>query len=135
MKRLLPPVLLVITWGLMILANSFVPLSSTFAAPWFYIGIPMAALGLLMSFIGAQTFKAEDTNIMTFDNPDKLVTTGLFAWSRNPMYLGFALCALGGAITMGTASPIFIAGIYCIILDRWYVQFEEGMMRATFGSD
>lgn len=135
MKRLLPPILLLITWALMILASIFAPLATTLPAPWAYIGLPIAALGLLLSIIGARTFKAKETNIMTFDKPDKLVTTGLFAWSRNPMYLGFATCALGGAIFMGTLSPLIIAGMFCITLDRWYVRFEEAMMHATFGAE
>ena len=51
------------------------------------------------------------------------------------MYLGFALCASGGALTMGTVAPLIIAGVFCIVLDRWYVRFEEAMMHATFGAD
>lgn len=135
MKRLLPPILLVITWATMIFANSVVPIGYAFPAPWSYVGIPIAVLGILISFAGARMFKAEETNIMTFDKPDKLVTTGLFAWSRNPMYLGFAFCALGGALTMGTVSPLIISGVFCIALDRWYVRFEEAMMHATFGAN
>lgn len=135
MKRLLPPTLLVITWATMIFANSVVPIGYTLPAPWSYVGIPIAVLGISISSAGARMFKAEETNIMTFDKPDKLVTTGLFAWSRNPMYLGFALCALGGALAMGTVSSLIISGVFCIVLDRWYVRFEEAMMHATFGAD
>ena len=135
MKRLLPPILLVITWATIIFANSFVPIGYTLPAQWSYVGIPIAVLGILISFAGARMFKAEETNIMTFDKPDKLVTTGLFAWSRNLMYLGFALCALGGAVAMRTVSPLIISGVFCIVLDRWYVRFEEAMMHATFSAD
>lgn len=135
MKRLLPPVLLVITWALMVLAHNLVPIGSILPETWSYIGIPITVLGLVISFIGARMFRIKKTNIMTFDKPDKLITTGLFNWSRNPMYLGFALFALGGAIFMTTISPLIIAGTFCVILDRWYVKFEEAMMHATFGVD
>lgn len=135
MKRLLPPVLLVFTWALMILAHNLVPIGSNLPETWPYFGILVSVLGLVVSFIGARMFRIKKTNIMTFDKPDKLVTAGLFSWSRNPMYLGFALCALGGAIFMTTISPLIIAGAFCVILDRWYVKFEETMMHATFGAD
>jgi protein-S-isoprenylcysteine O-methyltransferase Ste14 len=71
---------------------------------------------------------------MTFDKPDKLVTTGLFACSRNPMYLGFAICALGGAVALGAVTALVVAILFSITLDRWYVRYEETVMRETFGA-
>lgn len=79
MQRLLPPLLLVLTWAAMILLAMIWPLGEPFSAPLRMIGGVLAALGLLLSAKGARTFRQVGTNIMTFDKPDKLVTTGLFA--------------------------------------------------------
>jgi len=135
MQRLLPPLLLVVTWAAMTLVSLTWPPGEPFAAPLRRVGGVVSALGLLLSVKGARIFRHVGTNIMTFDKPDKLVTSGLFAWSRNPMYLGFALCALGGAVALGAMSAVGIAILFCITLDRWYVGFEERMMRETFGAE
>ena len=135
MQRLLPPLLLVLTWIAMILLSLVVPIAKPFPDTVRLIGGAFAALGLVLSVIGSRTFKNLGTNIMTFDKPDKLVTTGPFAYSRNPMYLGFAICALGGAVALGSAAALLVAVLFSITLDRWYVQFEEAMMRNTFGAD
>ncbi|MEL6959548.1 MAG: isoprenylcysteine carboxylmethyltransferase family protein [Pseudomonadota bacterium] len=135
MQRLLPPLLLIITWATMILVAVAWPLGEPFHITLRIVGGVLSALGLLLSIKGAGTFRQVGTNIMTFDKPDKLVTTGLFAWSRNPMYLGFALCTLGGAVAMGALSALIIAIFFSVTLDRWYVCFEETVMRETFGAE
>lgn len=135
MQRLLPPILLIITWITMVLAHWLLPLGRTVADPWNFIGVAMLAAGLATAMVGARLFKSVGTNIMTFDKPDKLVTTGLFAYSRNPMYLGFALAALGVAIFLATVLPLVLATTFCIILDRWYIKFEEDKMLSVFGDD
>lgn len=135
MQRLLPPLLLVFTWATMIVLAMVWQLGDTFPTPLQILGGLLSALGLLVSVKGARTFRQVGTNIMTFDKPDKLVMTGLFAWSRNPMYLGFAICALGGAVALGTITALVPAILFSIILDRWYVRFEETMMRETFGAE
>lgn len=135
MQRLLPPLLLILTWAAMILLAIVWPLGEPFPAVLRVVGGVLAILGLFLTAKGAHVFRDVGTNIMTFDKPDKLVTTGLFAWSRNPMYLGFAFFALGGAGALGAVSSLVIAIIFSIILDRWYVRFEENVMRQTFGAE
>lgn len=135
MQRLLPPLLLVFTWAAMTLVTLALPLEAPFATPLRLVGGVLAVLGLLLSVKGARIFRHVGTNIMTFDTPNKLVTSGLYAWSRNPMYLGFAFCALGGAVALGAMSALVIAVLFCITLDRWYVRFEETVMRETFGAE
>ena len=45
--------------------------------------------------------KQHQTEINTFKPPQKLVTTGLFRYSRNPIYLGFSIALFGVAIVLG----------------------------------
>ena len=59
--------------------------------------------------------------------------TGLFARSRNPMYLGFTLLLLAAALAanlwLALAAPLafFLAAAF------WYVPAEERAVRAAFG--
>lgn len=135
MQRLLPPLLLILTLVVMVIAAYVWPIDNLIPKPARWVGGLAAAIGLVIAAKGAQVFKQIGTNIKTFDAPQKLVTTGLFARSRNPMYLGFAICTLGFGVALGSVSPLLIAAIFCVILDRWYVQFEEAMMQDTFGAE
>ena len=135
MQRLLPPILLVITWLIMVAVHQWLPLGVAIPSKWKLFGLPMILAGLAIAVVGARLFKTVGTNIKTFDEPDKLVTTGPFAYSRNPMYLGFAFAALGVSIFLGTVTPIIVGILFCILLDRWYIQFEETKMLHTFGDD
>lgn len=135
MQRLLPPLLLIITLGVMVVAAYVWPIDALIPKPARWAGALAAAIGLVIAAIGARVFRQVGTNIKTFDAPQKLVTTGLFAHSRNPMYLGFAMCAIGLGVALGAVSPLLIAAVFCVILDRWYIRFEEAVMQDTFGAE
>ncbi|MGL4321324.1 MAG: methyltransferase family protein [Paracoccaceae bacterium] len=133
MQLLLPPLLLIMTLVAMTFLAYVWPVWRPFPTPMRIVAGVLAAIGILIAAKGARTFRMVGTNIMTFDKPNKLVTTGLFALSRNPMYLGFAICALAGGVALGAVSSLVIATVFCITLDGWYVRFEECVMRDTFG--
>jgi protein-S-isoprenylcysteine O-methyltransferase Ste14 len=99
------------------------------------VGIPIVTFGIGLAVYGKVLFHRLKTNIYTFKKPDRLITTGIFAYSSNPMYLGLAIASLGAALWARSLTPWAIAIAFCIILDRWYVRFEENMMQQTFGDD
>ena len=125
MRWLVPPVL----WALMILAMAAqrfwlptVPLLPDWLA---LIGVLPVAGGLLLSVAGAFHFRRRGTNIRPFRDPEMLVTDFVFAYSRNPMYLGFALALLGLAILFNDAGALLFVALFVIIVARWYLRLEE----------
>ncbi|MBY0563921.1 MAG: isoprenylcysteine carboxylmethyltransferase family protein [Hyphomonadaceae bacterium] len=62
-----------------------------------------------------------------------LVTNGVFAITRNPMYLAMALFCLGGALWFGRL-PVLIAPLLMFAVANWvFIPFEEAKMRRQFG--
>ena len=90
--------------------------------------MPLLAAGLGIANWHARLFKRVDTNIMTFDEPDKLVQDGLFRYSRNPMYLGFTIAMTGIAVLLGSLSPVIVLVMWIAVTQFWYIPFEENMM-------
>lgn len=90
-------------------------------------------LGLYLLIAARREFTRVRTTVMTFDAPQHLVTGGVFAWSRNPMYLGFVLVLLGGAMLAGYPAA-FVAPVVFVLLARfWYIPFEEKAAAQVFG--
>jgi protein-S-isoprenylcysteine O-methyltransferase Ste14 len=67
------------------------------------------------------------------ENVDHLVTTGLFAKIRHPMYAGFILWIVGWATTYG-AFVSLAAGVLCIGNILYWRHLEEGALEACYGA-
>lgn len=131
MQKLLPPALVAICILIMTALHLLVPLGVLMDRPLLAIIVALAGLGFSLS--GARLFSRVGTNIKTFNKPDHLVTSGLFRFTRNPMYLGFVLLLIGIAIGLGTATPFAVVAAFFAITNLWYIPFEEKKMEETFG--
>ena len=133
MKKILPPTLFLICAIVMLLLHVLLPLYSIIGFPTNAIGIVPLVFGLGIAAWGSSVFARVGTSIKTFEQPQKLVTDGLFRYSRNPMYLGFVFALLGIAIALGTLSPLLGVMIFFLVADRGYIPYEENMLAQKFG--
>src|SRR5262245_19855111 len=103
--KLLPPALA----GLLIIAmcvlGLIMPGPVVVPAPYNLPGLAALAGGVAISAIAARHFDRVGTNIKPFNDPTILVTNGLFAWTRNPMYLGLTIALTGLAVLFGSLWP------------------------------
>lgn len=133
--KLLPPLLVLIFFLVMIASRIWFPGVVLYGPPWVNFGLILIAAGIYLTASAAGQFRRIHTNIKTFDDPDRLVTDGWFRYSRNPMYLGFALFLFGVAIGTGALIPMVLAVLFVVIADRWYIEHEEQAMQRVFGED
>ncbi|AWZ02013.1 phospholipid methyltransferase [Rhodobiaceae bacterium] len=133
MQKLLPPALVAICILLMVALHILFPIGNIIDQP--LLALVIATIGVGFTLSGARLFSRVGTNIKTFNKPDHLVTSGLFRFTRNPMYLGFALLLVGIAIGLGTATPFVVVVAFFVITNLWYIPFEERKMEEIFGAD
>lgn len=92
---------------------------------------PIAPIGALVEFRRADT----TTNPHKPESARTLVTSGVYRWTRNPMYLGLSFLLLGWAIELGTlgalAGPLFFA----VLIQYVQIRPEEHALRARFEED
>jgi len=133
--KLTPPDLLLFIIGFQILAHFFFPLIRIIMSPFTYLGIPLIILGLYFNIIWvADIFlKKEKTTTDPYKMPSKLVTYGLFRFTRNPTYLGMALELIGVAILLGSITPFIFPIIFIILTDRLVIPLEERNLEKKFG--
>jgi protein-S-isoprenylcysteine O-methyltransferase Ste14 len=133
MKKLLPPSLMLLCLIIMLALNWLWPIAHLSILPVNLFGIIPLGLGLASSAMVERQFKAVGANVNTFNAPTRLVTEGLFKYSRNPMYLGLALVLVGVWIMLGSVSPLVGVVGFIVVTDQWYIAYEEHLLGEMFG--
>lgn len=135
MQKLIPP-FLVIALGIVMIALHFLwPVRILVPQPFNFLGVLLIISGLALAKSVRNLFEKTVTEIHTFKQPGKLVTAGPFRYTRNPIYLGFAIVLAGLSIVLGSLMPIAGVLLFIIIADRWYIAFEEQNMERTFADE
>ena len=67
--------------------------------------------------------------------PQHLVVTGLYRYTRNPMYVAVASIIFGQSLIFGNLSMLAYAGLVCLIFHLWVLGYEEPTLRRTFGAE
>jgi protein-S-isoprenylcysteine O-methyltransferase Ste14 len=135
MKRnnILPPTYLMISIFVMVLLNILLPWTRIIPAPWNLMGATLLILGILINVITDNAFRLAGTTVKPFEKSTLLVTSGLYRFTRNPMYLGFVSVLTGLAILLGSVTPFLIIPLFIILIDRRFITAEERMLAARFG--
>ncbi|MEH6569855.1 MAG: isoprenylcysteine carboxylmethyltransferase family protein [Halioglobus sp.] len=92
-------------------------------------------LGLILLVIAGGLFKQAGTDLVPFKNVSALVTTGVYRFTRNPMYLGMTAVLLGTSITVGAFTALPIPAVFMLIIQFRFILPEEEMLRGIFPQD
>lgn len=103
-------------------------------------GRPLAAYALVAAGIGVAVagvlaFRRHRTTVDP-SRPDKastLVTSGIYAVTRNPMYVGMALTVAGIGLRTGSLIALSLAPVFVVALTKFQIEPEEAAMRRLFG--
>ena len=132
-KRLPPPTYFALSLALMAALAFALPIAIVVGWPWRALGLVPIAAGVWLNLVADRVFKARGTTVKPFERSATLVTDGVFAFSRNPMYLGMVLILIGAALLIGAVSPFFVVAGLAAILEMHFVPVEERMLAETFG--
>lgn len=130
---LLPPIVVILLIVAMWFLHERIPLGGLVPVPFNRVGVVSIVAGFLIANHHARMFRRVGTNINTFDSPGKLVTEGLFARSRNPMYLGMLMVLIGVASLLGSIAPWIGPIAFFALADGFYIPTEEKAMTDRFG--
>lgn len=91
--------------------------------------------GLVLDGIAAGTFRRLGTPPEPWKPTTALATGGLYRFSRNPIYLGFALTYVGFAVAMDSPVALGLILPCLIVIDRFVIAREERYLADRFGSE
>jgi protein-S-isoprenylcysteine O-methyltransferase Ste14 len=133
--KILPPTGMLIAVLLILALHFLFPITPFMPGFWQLLGLFPLVLGLAISYAAENQFRRVDTTVQPFDESSRLVTDGLYRFSRNPMYLGMTLVLFGIAILMGSLVPLVVVAFFIGWIQICFVRKEEAMMLTQFGQD
>lgn len=97
----------------------------------------VALIGLACDFLGAVLFRKAKTTVnpMSPEKSSALVCTGIYKYSRNPMYLGMALLLLAWTIYLASVWALLGVMAYVLYITRFQIIPEERVMEKLFGQE
>lgn len=95
----------------------------------------LALVGLSLDLSGVLAFVRRRTTISPL-SPRKssaLVTTGVYRFTRNPMYLGMACLLSAWALWLGALLPWLAPVLFVAYITRFQIRPEERVLTGLFG--
>jgi len=97
------------------------------------LGIVLIGLGVFLIGWAKTTFKKKGTTYQPFEKPKKIISTGPFTFSRNPMYLALTIILLGISFLVGSI-PFFLPPLaFFLTINNVNIPREEKLMTKLFG--
>jgi len=99
--------------------------------------VSFAGAGVVTSALGVVSFSRARTTV----NPTRpgsstcLVRSGLYTFTRNPMYLGFLLVLVGWAIFLSNALAFLLLPAFILYMNRFQIEPEERALASLFGQE
>ncbi|WP_052141055.1 methyltransferase family protein [Pseudoalteromonas piratica] len=101
----------------------------------FILFVLAVLLGVAIALAGVISFRKASTTVNPLkpETASSLVTSGIFQYTRNPMYLGMAVAILGFAILLGSWVSLLGVVAFMLFIDRFQIKPEEAALTECFG--
>lgn len=121
--------------GLMWLLDKYLPIVEFISTPWNNIGFLFVLSAFILDGLSVlQFFRVHTTiNPLHPEKAEKLVITGSYCYSRNPMYMGLLFMLFGWGIVLGSVSPFVMPVLFIFIITKQQIIPEEKILEQKFG--
>jgi protein-S-isoprenylcysteine O-methyltransferase Ste14 len=100
-----------------------------------YVGLIGLVAGLALVAWTVLTYSWAGETLSPVVEPDRLVTAGPLAWTRNPLYLGVVTAVVGVAVLAGSPVAGAYGGLLAVVYHAIVVVVEEPKLEAAFGDE
>ena len=138
MKLLVPPPFVASMFAALVWATNLVlPAGKVSFTGQAVLAAVFVVIGFAIAFTAGSAFRSASTQIDPRDpaKSEAIVTSGIFQYSRNPMYLGLALVLIGWSIWIGNAFSIALVWLFVWYISRFQIAPEEEALKAKFGAE
>jgi protein-S-isoprenylcysteine O-methyltransferase Ste14 len=134
----IPPPFVALALGLLMwLASSVAqPIEVPFALR-LGIALVLLAVGQSISISGMVAFRRAKTtmNPIKASAASSLVSSGVYRFTRNPMYLGLLITLLAWAVFLSNPLALLFLPLYVLYINRYQIGPEERVLASLFGAE
>ena len=131
----LPPLILGAAIALGLILNYFWPakvLAHSLAVP---LGILIVFVAVAIGLLAVREMVTASTPLDVRKRSTRIVTSGIFQQSRNPIYLGMVLLCTGIAFLVDSLWLLGLVPLFAAILQKGVIEPEEAYLERNFGED
>ena len=101
------------------------------------LGILIGLEGIIIIFLSIRLFREYQTTINPFKahETSRLIKSGIYSFTRNPMYLGLSSIQVAFGIYLGAYVSIFLIPSFIIYITHKQIIYEEQVLEKEFGDE
>lgn len=132
----IPPVWLGIFLGLAWAQAAYLPLGLSFGVGFAdFLGGVLVGGGLVLMALAVYEMRRHQTTVIPHQEADRLVQSGIFSRTRNPIYLGDMLILAGLILRWDAVLALPLVPIFLWWIERRFILPEEDRLRRKFRAD
>src|SRR5215212_8670104 len=116
-----------------VVLHYFFPVTILIPFPYNLPGLLIVGLGVYLAFQSVRLLISYNTTFKPSGNTSSIVTKYPYSNSRNPIYLGDLLIALGSATILSSLSAFIAPIIFFLVVNTIIIPFEENRLQRNFG--
>ncbi len=131
-----PPVIYVSAAVIGLILDHFWPLpwpTAPVSTAIMMVGVLLVSVAIAMELATVLTFRKHATSILPYRSATNLITSGPFAWSRNPIYLANTLLVVGAGLIFGILWLVIAGVLAAFFTLHLAIKREETHLAAKFG--
>ena len=131
-----PPAVALLTCAAMWGFSLFTPVLDVSMFNRAIAALVIASIGAIVAVSGAAGFRKAKTtlNPTTPQSASSLVTSGIYRYTRNPMYVGVLLVIVGWAAFLSSPWALLGPVVFVLYITRFQIQPEERVLSGLFGA-
>jgi len=133
--KIQPPVLTLILVALAFVLTWLIPLPLMVPPILQTSGFLLVLIGFLLGVGALIAFRSARTTRDPHRPVSRLVTSGVYRFTRNPVYLGLILMLIGVLLNAGSYWGILLAPVLVILFNRLVIEREEEYLAYKFGDE
>ena len=100
-----------------------------------FLGGALIGGGVLLMLLAVAEFRRHHTTVIPHRVPARLIQSGIFSRTRNPIYLGDLLVLAGFVLRFDAVLSLALVPLFLWLIEQRFVIPEENRMRRTFHAE
>ena len=100
---------------------------------WLSASLVLVGIAVMAAGLGAFRRSSTTINPMKPEEASSLVIAGIYARTRNPMYLGLLLILTGIGLFLGSALALCVLPLFVLYMNLFQITPEEEALKELFG--